>query len=58
MVPWDEVEFVLCEFRWHRTRLPCQERADPYGALLIKEQLGITDEETFEQIAENPYLQT
>jgi hypothetical protein len=27
------------------------------GALLIKEQLGITDEETVEQIMENPYLQ-
>lgn len=28
-----------------------------YGALLIKECLGITDEETVEQICENPYLQ-
>jgi hypothetical protein len=28
-----------------------------YGALLIKERLGITDEETVEQISENPYLQ-
>ena len=28
-----------------------------YGALVIKEQLGISDEETVEQIAENPYLQ-
>jgi hypothetical protein len=28
-----------------------------YGALLIKERLGITDEETLEQVMENPYLQ-
>ena len=28
-----------------------------YGALVIKERLGITDEETAEQVGENPYLQ-
>jgi len=28
-----------------------------FGALIIKERLGCTDEETVEQIAENPYLQ-
>ena len=28
-----------------------------FGALVIKERLGITDEETVEQITENPYLQ-
>ena len=28
-----------------------------FGALIIKERLGITDEETVEQIVENPYLQ-
>ena len=28
-----------------------------YGSLIIKERLGITDAETVEQIAENPYLQ-
>jgi len=28
-----------------------------FGALIIKEQLGITDEETVEQIIENLYLQ-
>ncbi len=28
-----------------------------YGALLIKERLGISDEETVSQIEENPYLQ-
>ena len=28
-----------------------------FGAMIIKERLGITDEETVEQIRENPYLQ-
>jgi transposase, IS5 family len=28
-----------------------------FGALIIKETLGLTDEETVEQIRENPYLQ-
>ena len=28
-----------------------------FGALIIKERLGVTDEETVEQITENPYLQ-
>ena len=28
-----------------------------YGALVIKEQLSISDKETLKQIAENPYLQ-
>ena len=28
-----------------------------YGALVIKERLGITDEETAEQVGEHPYLQ-
>jgi hypothetical protein len=28
-----------------------------FGALFIKQRLGLTDEETVEQIRENPYLQ-
>ena len=28
-----------------------------FGAMIIKERLGVTDEETVEQIKENPYLQ-
>ena len=28
-----------------------------FGSLIIKERLGTTDEETAEQIHENPYLQ-
>jgi len=28
-----------------------------FGALIIKERLGLSDEETVEMISENPYLQ-
>jgi hypothetical protein len=36
---------------------PAKRGRTAYGALLIKERLKITDEETVEQILENPYLQ-
>ena len=29
----------------------------PWGALVIKERFGLSDEETVEQIRENPYLE-
>jgi hypothetical protein len=29
-----------------------------FGALFIKQRLGLTDEETVEQIRENPYMGT
>ena len=59
MVPWDEVESYYAEsFSLAPTRpLPAKSGRIAYGALLIKEQLGITDEETVEQIMKNPYLQ-
>jgi IS5 family transposase len=28
-----------------------------FGALFIKQELGLTDEETVEQVRENPYMQ-
>ena len=34
-----------------------ENRTHSLGALVIKERLGITDEETAEQVGENPYLQ-
>ena len=36
---------------------PAKQGRMAYGALIIKERLGVTDEETVEQIQENPYLQ-
>jgi IS5 family transposase len=58
MVPWEEVEGCYAP-QMKRTKMgaPGTEARIAFGALLIKERLGITDEETVEQIAENPYLQ-
>ena len=38
-------------------RAPAKESRIALGALIIKERLGITDEETVAQIRENPFLQ-
>ena len=58
MVPWEEVEACYAEsFAGTGQGAPAKSGRIAYGALLIKEQLGITDEETVEQITENPYLQ-
>ncbi len=58
LVPWLEVE------RCYRRGLsgsgmgaPAKVARIAFGALIIKERLGVTDEETVEQISENPYLQ-
>lgn len=58
LVPWDEVEHCYREsFAGSGMGAPAKSGRLAYGALLIKERLGITDEETVEQICENPYLQ-
>ena len=58
LVPWLEVE------RCYRRGLsgsamgaPAKAARIAFGALIIKERLSVTDEETVEQIRENPYLQ-
>ena len=58
LVPWDLVERCYAE-SFARTGMgaPAKRGRIAYGALLIKERLGITDEETVEQVMENPYLQ-
>ena len=58
MVPWDEVESCYAD-KLSATGIgaPAKSGRIAYGALLIKERLGITDEATVEQISENPYLQ-
>ena len=57
-MPWDEVESCYAD-KLSGTGIgaPAKSGRIAYGALLIKERLGITDEETVEQISENPYLQ-
>ena len=57
-VPWKEVE--QCYRRGlsgSAVGAPAKAARIAFGALIIKERLGVTDEETVDQIAENPYLQ-
>lgn len=57
-MPWGEVERCYAEsFVGTGMGAPAKSGRIAYGALVIKEQLGISDEETVEQILENPYLQ-
>lgn len=58
MMPWDEVEACYCEsLAQTGIGAPAKSARIAYGALIIKERLGITDEETTNQILENPHLQ-
>ena len=58
LVPWDDVERCYREsFAGTGMGAPAKSGRLAFGALLIKERLGVTDEETLEQICENPYLQ-
>ena len=58
LIPWDELE-VLSEYRRHfgSTGNPALPFRVALGALLVQARLNLTDEETVEQIRENPYLQ-
>jgi len=57
-IPWEEFEAAYSK-TLESTRLgpPAMSVRVALGALIIKERLGTSDEETVEQIRENPYLQ-
>ncbi len=58
LIPWDEFEEKYAEnFADSGMGAPAKSFRMALGALLIKEKLHITDEETVEQISENPYMQ-
>jgi transposase, IS5 family len=58
MVPWNLLEEEYrANFADSGMGAPAKESRIALGALIIKERLGITDEETVYQIRENPYLQ-
>ena len=58
MVPWDTVESLYAEqFSANGQGAPAKSARMALGSLIIKERLGASDEETVEQIRENPYLQ-
>ena len=57
IIPWEEFEEKYAEKFDEETGAPAKSFRMAFGALLIKEKLGLTDRETVEQIRENPYLQ-
>jgi len=57
-IPWEHIEDKYAEqFSKDNMGAPAKSLRMALGALIIKERLAITDEETVEQIRENPYLQ-
>ena len=57
-IPWEEFEHAYRKsFKDSGLGPPAKSVRVALGALIIKERLGTSDEETVEQIRENPYLQ-
>ena len=57
LVPWEQFESEYAEQFSEGQGAPAKPFQIALGALIIKEKLGTSDEETVEQIRENPYLQ-
>ena len=57
LVPWEQFESEYAEQFSEGQGAPAKSFRIALGALIIKEKLGTSDEETVEQIRENPYLQ-
>lgn len=58
LIPWDEFELSYSKtLKRSGFGPPAKSVRVALGALIIKERLGTSDEETVEQIRENPYLQ-
>jgi hypothetical protein len=57
IIPWDEIETMYAGKFSSSQGAPAKPLRMALGALIIKERCGFTDEETVEQIKENPYLQ-
>ncbi len=59
MIPWELAESFYSEQFSKITKrgAPAKSARVALGALIIKERLGVSDEEAVEQIRENPYLQ-
>ncbi len=57
-IPWEEIEELYSSsLSGTGQGSPALSVRGALGALIIKERLGMSDEETVEQIRENPYLQ-
>ncbi len=57
LIPWSELETEYASQFSSTMGAPAKSFRMALGALIIKERLGTSDEETVEQIKENPYLQ-
>jgi hypothetical protein len=57
LMPWEELEETYAPQFSPKTGAPAKPVRLAFGALFIKQRLGLTDEETVEQIRENPYVQ-
>ncbi len=57
LVPWSDFEAEYASQFSSKMGAPAKPFPMALGALIIKERLGTSDEETVEQIRENPYLQ-
>ncbi|HHD82881.1 MAG TPA: IS5 family transposase [Bacteroidetes bacterium] len=57
LLPWEEIERRYEKSFSQKMGAPAKPLRMALGALIIKERCGFTDEETVEQIRENPYLQ-
>lgn len=58
LIPWNEIETKYEKhFSENGMGAPAKDVRIALGALIIKERLKLSDEETVEQIRENPYLQ-
>ena len=57
LIPWSEFETEYASQFSSKMGAPAKPFRMALGALIIKERLGTSDEETVEQIRENPYLQ-
>ena len=58
LIPWQEIEKRYAKnFSREGIGAPAKPIRLALGSLIIKEKLGLTDEETVMQIQENPYIQ-
>lgn len=56
-IPWDEFAKIYAEALCEDFGRPALDARIVIGALIIKHRKGLSDEETIEEIKENPYLQ-
>ena len=55
-MPWEELEEAYAPQFNATIGAPAKPLRLAFGALYVKQRLGLTDEETVDQIRENPYI--